>query len=259
LVDFINEVEEELRKDKYNVLLRKFGPYIVAVIIVIVAATGYLEFQKYSNGVAARKTSASFMVADKIEKTGDLQSAIEKFLALSEVAPSGYAGLSLSRAAGLKQQLGDQAGAVNLFDKAAEVFEKPVHKDLASLKAAYILMEQGRYADVTARASSLSGADAPYKDLAKELLGHAALKSDNEAGAREHFTYLANVPGVTPGVQQRAENALLLINANRAVPAPDAETVTTEPAPEAAPEIAEDTETDIPEPTTPDETSEEQQ
>jgi len=33
VVDFINEVEEELRKDEYNRLLRRYGPYILAVIV----------------------------------------------------------------------------------------------------------------------------------------------------------------------------------------------------------------------------------
>ena len=49
MVDFINEVEEELRKDEYNRLLRRYGPYILAVIVAIVAGTGFLEYQKYTN------------------------------------------------------------------------------------------------------------------------------------------------------------------------------------------------------------------
>lgn len=242
MVDFINEVEEELRKDKYNDLLRKFGPYIVAVIIIIVAATGYIEYQKYSKGVVARKASASFMVADEIEKTGDLLGAIEKFIALSEVAPEGYSGLALSRAAGLKLQLGDLTGAVSLFDRASAAFTKPVHKDLAGLKAAYLLMQQERYDDVTTRASALIVEDAPYADLARELLAYAALKSDDTEAARTHFGYLARVPGVLSGVQRRAENALTLMNANREVPVPDA--VTDIDSPESVETGAVATETD---------------
>ena len=39
MVDFINEVEEELRKDDYNRLLKKYGPLIGAVLSLIVAGT----------------------------------------------------------------------------------------------------------------------------------------------------------------------------------------------------------------------------
>ena len=236
MVDFINEVEEELRKDKYNDLLKKFGPFIVAVIVAIVAVAGYIEFKKYTDGVAAREASASFVVADKLAESGDLQSAIDKFVALAEVAPPGYAGLSLTRAAALKVQLGDLSGAVNLLDQSAAAYVKPVHKDLAGLKAAYILMDEGRYDDVKARASALSTDKAPFEDLAKELLAHAALQSGDEAAARTQFTYLSNVPGVLPGVKNRAEQSLLLMNANRTVPAPTLEEGTDDvvvPAPEA--------------------------
>ncbi|PHR91025.1 MAG: hypothetical protein COA69_13290 [Robiginitomaculum sp.] len=218
MVDFINEVEEELRKDKYNVLLRKFGPVIVALIFIIVAGAGYVEFQKYSRSKEARAASASYTVAAKLAADGDLQAAIARFVALAEIAPSGYAGLSFSRAAGIKVQLGDLQGAVDLFDRSAQAFTKPIHKDLSRLKAAYILMELGRYDDVGVRASVLAVDDAPYQDLAKELLAHASLKTDDIVSARTQFTFLANAPGVLSGVQGRAKQAVALLGARLEVP-----------------------------------------
>ncbi len=215
MVDFINEVEEELRKDKYNALLRKFGPYILALIFIVVAGAGFVEFQKYSKSKKARSTAASYTQASKLAEEGDIQAAIAKFIAIAEVAPTGYAGLSLSRAAGLNVQLGDLDRAVNLFDRSTQVFTLPIHKDLSSLKAAYVLMEQGRYDDVKTRVQSLSGDDAPYRDLAKELLAHIYLKTDDSALALTQFTYLANAPGVLGGVQARAKQAVMLIKANK--------------------------------------------
>jgi hypothetical protein len=245
LVDFINEVEEELRKDKYNQLLRKFGPYIVAAIIVIVAVTGYVEYNKSKISNTAKSASAAYMSAGKIEATGDLQAAIAKFVALAEVAPDGYAGLSLTRAAGMKVQLGDLEGAVNLFDKAAEKFTKPVHKDLAGLKAVYILLDQGRYDEVQVRASALVGDStltvdgAPYADLAKEVLAHAAYNSGDITTARSGFAYLSNAPGVLNGVKARSVAALALINANRPVLKLDSEAIK-DALPEIQPEAVPD-------------------
>ena len=134
-----------------------------------------------------------------------MQAAIIKFIAISEIAPAGYAGLSLSRAAGLNVQLGDLDSAVNMFDKSAQAFTLPIHKDLSSLKAAYVLMDQGRYDDVKTRAQALAIDDAPYRDLAKELLAHTYLETDDNAQALTQFTYLANAPGVLNGVQARAK------------------------------------------------------
>lgn len=220
MVDFINEVEEELRKDKYNALLRKFGPLIVAVIFAIVAVAGFIEFKKYSVSKTARATAASYTSASKLVETGEKQAAIEKFIAISEVSPSGYAGLSLSRAAALKTDLGEFDDAVKLYDRSAQAFEHRMHQDLSSLKSIYILLSQGRHDDVIARTGLLIGEDAPYEDLAKEVMAHALLKTGKSAQAKTHFTYLANSPGVLAGVKTRAKQSLLLLNANQTIEPP---------------------------------------
>ena len=241
MVDFINEVEEELRKDKYNQLLRKFGPYIVAAILIIVAATGYVEYSKSKVSNTAKSASAAYMSAGKIEASGDLQAAISQFIALADIAPDGYAGMSLTRAAGMKVQLGDYEGAVSLFDQAAEKFDKPVHKDLVGLKAVYLLLELGLYDEVLVRASALAADGAPYGDLAKEALAHAAYRSDDIDAARSGFAYLSNAPGVLNGVKARSGAALALINANRPIAKLDTNTVKDAlPAPELTePELVE--------------------
>ncbi len=236
MVDFINEVEEELRKDKYNQLLRKFGPYIVGLIIVVVATTGYYEYNKYTTSQTAKAASAAYESAGDIEKSGDIQTAIAKFTDLAELAPDGYAGLSLVRAAGLKVQLGDMNAAVALFDEAAAKFEKPLHKDLAGLKAAYILLDLGRYGDVQARLGVLAVDGSPYQNLAKELLAQAAYRSGDIEAARTGFTYLSNAPGVASGIQSRAAQGLALINAQRALSPPPMPEQEVTPIPESEPE-----------------------
>lgn len=220
MVDFITEVEEELRKDKYNELLRKYGPYIVALVVILVAVAGFSEFRKYRTGVEARATSASYVGAAELAAAGNLQAAIEKFTALSAVAPEGYSGLSLTRAAALKVRLGDLDSAVTLYDKSAATFTLERHKHLASLKAAYILMDQGRYDDVRTRTTALSKNDAPYRDLARELAAVAALETGDVASARTQLAYLANAPGVLPNVKARAGQSLALLNAVRPASGP---------------------------------------
>ncbi len=213
MVDFINEVEEELRKDKYNELLRKYGPYLLALIFVIIAATGFREYRVYKTTKIAKAASASYVSADEMEKKGELQKALSKYMALSKVAPTGYSALSLERAAGIKVRLGDYAGAVSLFDQAASKYSDRLHKDLAALKAAYLLMDDGKYADVELRTKPLTDEEGPYRDLAQELQAQAALKSGDVERAKKTFTYLANAPGVQAGVKARAGQALALMKA----------------------------------------------
>ncbi len=217
MVDFINEVEEELRKDEYNRLLKRFGPLLLAIIIAVVAVTGFIEFRKYSDDKAARATSASYVDASNLAADGETDRAIEAFLAISEKAPAGYSGLSLIRAAALKLEKDDRSDAVTLLDAAANRFETARHKQLAQIKAAYILASDGAYNDVMSRAGALMVKDAPYEFLARELMGFAALQAGNDKLAREHYSYLESIPGVPSTIKERAEQALSLMSTQTAL------------------------------------------
>lgn len=220
MVDFINEVEEELRKDDYNALLRRYGPYIAGVIVLIIAGTGFLEWRKSADDRLARATAASFTQAMNAAEQGNLVLASEKFIELSSVAPAGYAGLSLMQAAGIKLETGDRTEAVRLFDLAAQRFPQARHAQLAQLKAAYILAGDGAYEDVTSRLGNLISKDQPYEFLARELMGFAAQQSGDLAGAREQFSYLDTIPGVPAPVKERANQALTLMRSQEALNRP---------------------------------------
>lgn len=231
MVDFINEVEEELRKDEYNRLLKRYGPFLIGLIVAIVAATGYMEYRKSSADKAARAVSYAYVQANEKAETNP-RGAVSDFVAISEKAPSGYAGLSLMRAASLELDAGNRDRAVALFDQAASKFEKPRHVQLAQLKAGYILAGDGRYDDVRSRMATLAAKDQPYESLARELLGFAAMQSGDMAGAREQFSYLENIPGILPSVQSRASQYLSLMKVDNA----SAAVVPTDTTPDAVPE-----------------------
>ena len=221
MVDFINEVEEELRKDDYNRLLKKYGPLIGAVLFLIVAGTGFIEYRKYAADKKAQAVSAVYTAADKQLDEGRPDEAVAAFIDLSSTGPEGYAGLSLMRAAAIRQDQGEALGAVRHFDQAAEKFSIDRHKQLAQLKAAYLLADQGAYADVIGRVSPLAETEAPYEFLARELLGYAYSESGDKASAREQFAYLTSIPGVPATIKQRAEQSMALISAKTSVSEPE--------------------------------------
>ena len=220
MVDFINEVEEELRKDDYNRLLKKYGPAIGIVLFLIIAGTGFLEYKKYAADKKAQAVSAIYTAADKQLDEGSQDQAVAAFIDLGATGPEGYAGLSFMRAAAIREDQGDALGAVRLFDKAAEVFTIPRHKQLAQLKAAYLLADQGAYSDVVGRVTPLAETEAPYEFLARELLGYAHAESGDQVSAREQFAYLTSIPGVPETVKQRAEQSMALIGAKAALAVP---------------------------------------
>ncbi len=235
MVDFINEVEEELRKDDYNRLLKKYGPFIGVLLFLIVAGTAFIQWRGHANDKAARATAAIYTSADDELEAGSLDQAVEEFVALGQKGPDGYAGLAFTRAAAIENDKGNSTGAVAYFDQSSSKFDKARHKQLSELKAAYLLADQGAYSDVIARLDGLIVEDAPYEYLARELLGFAHEKSGNLSDAREQYAYLSSIPGVPQTVKLRAEQSLLLMNVDSAINAPK------EISPQTTPEdIAED-------------------
>ena len=221
MVDFITEVQDELRKDDYNRWLRRYGPYLAGLIVAVILATGYLEWRKANVASQARAMSVAYDDAASIAQT-DVDGAIQAFDALADVAPSGYAGLSHMRAANLEAERGARMEAVRHLDAAAAIFEQPRHVQLAKLKAAYLLSAEGRQADAQARLSGLTEKGAPYEFLARELVGYSALADGDEAQAKTQFTYLATIPGVPGGVAERAQQTLSLLDAEAAAAAEEA-------------------------------------
>lgn len=210
MVDFISEVQEELRKDDYNRWLKKYGPLALAIVVAIIAAASYVEWKKASDARQAEKTSFAYLQAVELAQSDDAK-GVAAFESLSATAPNGYAGLSLLRAAELKLNDGDIAGALQLLDRAASTFESKRHSQLAQMKAAYILAGQGNYADVITRMTPLTEKGEPYEFLARELIGFSAKESGDLQTARKQFSYLETIPGVPDSVQARAKQNLSLM------------------------------------------------
>ena len=234
MVDFISEVQEELRKDDYNRWLRRYGPYLVGLVVAVLAITAWLEWSEAREAASAREVSLAYTTASELAET-DPAAAQAAFRELADRAPEGYAGLALMRAAALAVEAGEADTAVRDLDRAGATFALPRHAHLARLKAAYILAAEGRDAEAEARLASLAEKGAPYEFLARELGAYAALSQGDTARAREGFNYLATIPGVTPGVAARSEQTLSLLRAGETVEMPaDPTSALPAPAPGAS-------------------------
>ncbi len=237
MVDFISEVQEELRKDDYNLWLKKYGPYLAALIVLIVAGTALFQWREYRAEQVSESTSYDYIeVVDSIgdDKTG----AVAKFTTLSQNAPDGYAGISLLRAAELELENGNKEKAVAFFDDAATKFSKKRHIQLAQLKAGYILAGLGKFEDVKSRIEPLTQKDEPYQYLARELMAYAAQETNDLKTARMHLSYIETSPGAPESIVRRAKQNLLILNTS----ASDATTAPTETEMTSPAEPGDDTE-----------------
>lgn len=211
---FIREVEEEIRSDRMKSIWERFGTLIIAAafgIVVLVAAnsawTWYTDGQATASGDRFRQALTS-------ATEGNTDQALEQLRALQEDGYGQYPVLARMREATLLDNSGDRVAAVEAFDAiAADTSVPAVLRDVARLRAAYIMVDEGTYDDVANRAEPLAGDDNPMRHGAREALGLAAWKAQNYGDAKRLFDQIVADEAVPPTTAQRANVMLDIIRA----------------------------------------------
>ena len=206
MADIFQEVEEDLRRDRYERLAKKYGGYVIAALVAIVAATaGYVLWKNWHQ---ARQQSATLQLAEAIDSAGPAGTAAAGLPALDKVAkeaPAGPAGLARLYEAGAKARTGDDAGAVALYDALAADGSLPaVYRDLAALLSVQRQVAAGDPKALSERLAKLSAEANPWRFSARELDGLLASRSGDKARAKTLFQQLADDKDAPAGLRARA-------------------------------------------------------
>ena len=224
MTDLFEEVEEQLRSDRYRALARKAAPWILALAAgALIIALGVWGWQQYRQQTTD-KASVQYGLAQSALAQGDAGKATELFAAVSKSPAKAYASLALMQLGGLKMvssRPDDLKAAVALFDQAAAAAPDDVLGDAARLKSAFAILDTAPYAEVEGRLSPLIKEGRPYRVQAREALAFAKLMKGDSAGARGDFVVIANSLDSLEGARQRAKAAVELIDTGsaKAVPA----------------------------------------
>jgi hypothetical protein len=211
----LREVEEDLRRERFAALWKKFGGIaIAAVVAIVLAVAGYQGWQSYS--MSARETaSARFEQAQRRADLGPGEAA-EAFGAIADDAPSGYALLARLREARARAAEGG-AEALEPYDRLAQQAEEPLYRDLAAVLHALVRWDEGaRDAPDAASASNADGAAQPMAEIdrlaapdgawrftAREVAAAAAYERGDRARARELWQELREDPAAPPQLRDR--------------------------------------------------------
>lgn len=132
---FIDEVTEELQRNRMIGLWRRWGPVVIGGIVLIVAGSAVLEWQKQQTRAAARE-AGGVLVAAKDSATDDGRRArFDEAAGMLEGGPQTVARLAAASAAAAQ---GDAASAAQDFDALAGTLDDPLLRDLAAFKAALV-------------------------------------------------------------------------------------------------------------------------
>jgi hypothetical protein len=235
VVDVFEEVEEQLRADRYKSLALRALPWVAGVLALALAvALGIWGWREYEQR-GANEASATYHKAMEAAAAGDRAKANTLWGEVAAGRARGYKSLALMQQGGLKLEAGDVKGAVALFDQAAKAAPNEGIGDLARLKSALALLDTAPLKDLQERLAPLAEADRPFRPQAIEARAFAKLLAGDAGGARSDFVVLSLLSDAPQGTVQRAQVAMALIDGGGAKTV--AEAVKAQPATPLLPAI----------------------
>jgi hypothetical protein len=216
VVDVFEEVDEQVRSDRYTAFVRRAWPWAAALgvlaLLVVAGVWGFQAYQDHNDQVASQAYAKGLETLGR----GELDAAYAQFGAAASSQSKAYAALSLMQQAGIRAAQHRPTDAVALFDQAAAAAPNPAVGDAARLKAVFVLFDIAPYATLEARLKPLLDSERPYKAQAREAMAMAKLKDGRVADARSDFVVLSLTPDATDDMRERARAALALIDSGSA-------------------------------------------
>jgi len=216
VVDIFDEVDEELRAERAQQLLKKYGGVIIAIAIAIVAAAagwqGWQWYQTRQDQAAALQFVTAMTLAEPTAagtNEANRAKAIAAFAQVAANSPEGYTTLGRLREAALKAESGDLQGAGALWDQVAgDGSADPLLRDLASLLWVEHQIDKGDPALLESRLKALAAPENPWRPLAEEQLALLDLRQGKADAAKTALRRLSADASVPSGVRGRASGLL---------------------------------------------------
>jgi len=212
--DIFQEVDEEVRREQLNKLWQRYGNYLVALCILIVAGVGAWRGYQWWEAKKAAEAGTAFEQAVSLAEAGKHQEAEVAFAKLATDSTAGYRVLArLREAAELART--DRKAAVDAYDEiSADRNAGQVIQDLAAVRAGFLLVDTAPYSELRARLESVTAADRPFRHSAREVLALSAWKSGDMTAARQWTDVIMTDPQTPAGTRSRAQVLSELIAAS---------------------------------------------
>ncbi|WP_299733246.1 tetratricopeptide repeat protein [uncultured Tateyamaria sp.] len=205
---FIDEVNEEVRRDRLYGYLRKYGWVAALAIVAIVGAAGYNEYRQAQEVAKAQALGDAMLEAlsrnDDVARAGALAD-------VSAETPQGEAVLAFLTA-GAQAEAGQTEEAAQTLQVVSGNGEVPlIYRQVAAFKA---LILQADTLDIEQRRAGFDALAVPgvrLRLLAEEQLALLDIEEGDTDAALTRFQAIMDDAEVTSGLQRRALQAMVAL------------------------------------------------
>ena len=198
---FIQEVTEEVRRDRLFALYRRYGWIAVLAVILLVGGVGWREFRQARDISAARAFGDSVLAARQEE---DIEARIDAYASIDPPAAGGVALVAFLRA-DAQIEAGNVKDAVKTLGAVAEDGEVgEIYRQIAAFKMLSLQSETLAAAERRAGFENLATPGAPLRLLAEEQLAVIDIEEGRIEEARERLQAILQDADLSDSLSDRA-------------------------------------------------------
>jgi hypothetical protein len=206
---FIDEVAEEVRRDRLFALMRKYGWIGIAAVVLIVGGAAWNEWQKARAQAAAETFGDAVLAAVADPEARDRAAALA---AVEAGGSAGRAGVLGFLTAAEAEGAGDRAAALAALRAVAENPETTeTYRQLAQIKIVTLAAGTMDPAERDRTLEGLAAPGAPFRTLAMEQQALALLADGQTDAAAALLGQIAEDAETTPALKSRAGQVLVAI------------------------------------------------
>lgn len=206
---FINEVSEEVRRDRLFALMRRWGWVAVLLVILLVGGAAFNEWRKSRAEADAEAAGDALIAALEAQSAEERLALIEGLETDSD--PARRAVIEL-HAASAEVEAGRIDDARTRLEALAAAEEAPrAYRDLAALKA--LMLGAGEVApqERIDRLGGLALAGSPWRLLALEQVALAQIEAGQRDAALSTLREILSDAGVTQDLRRRAQQLIVAL------------------------------------------------
>lgn len=207
---FIEEVTEEVRRDKFFAFLKKYGWIAILAVLALVGGAAWNEYSKAQARVQAEATGDAIVAALALEDPAARASALASVSATANarVIPAMLQAGELHAAGDIKSAL------AALAPFTTDAMLDPVYRDLAVLKSAMIGAGVIEPEARMAKLATIASPGAPYRLLAEEQIAATQVEMGEIEAAIAGFRAISADSEASNGLRRRAMQMIVALGAD---------------------------------------------
>ena len=203
---FIDEVTEEVRRDRLFALFRRYGWIPMVLIVLVVGGAAWNEYRKAQERAEAEALGDALLAAMAANEPAARAAGLT---AVTAATPGANAVVEFLLA-GAQAEAGDTLAAVAALNNIATSGDLPdIYRQIAAFKALTLQAETMPAAERRAGFEALARPGMPLRMLAEEQLAMIDMAEGDTEAAIARYQAILQDAEVTSDLQQRATQAIV--------------------------------------------------